>query len=267
MYSLNGVELNEGHIGWRILRPGTSTQGGITNEINKSQVPGQNGYTPGPTSFSEQVVVLIVRTPRERLDELLALCAAASTLTRTADPTKTLNVVLSSAIPSGEAVKDSSFDVALTLSAYEGVWRDTDEQVVGPTTIASPSQTLTMLPDLSAPISDMDVFIRGVFKQFTLLDSGGSWLKSTRDWAGSASTGILWVGGTQQAFLANESAPFVPVSDVSQFVDTSGNGGFFFTPMLVSGNPKLRQVSLKLTTLTQTSTTIRVRAKRSYRMN
>jgi len=267
MYSLNGRPLNEGHTGWRILRAGTNTQGGITNALNSAKAPGKNGYTPGPSTFTEQIVVLTVRTPRSRLDELLALCAAASELTRTEDSTKVLNVELASAIPSGEAMRDLTFDVAITLSAYEGVWRDADLVTVGPTAIGGPVQTLTMLSDISAPVSNMEIFLRGDFGEFTLVDSGGSWLKTTQAWTGTAGTGLFFSGATTQAFLANESDPFVPLSDKSQFIDTSGNGGFKLTPKLVSGNPLNRLVSLKLTTTSQTSVTLRVRAKRAYRMN
>jgi hypothetical protein len=267
MYSINGRTLHEGHAGWRILRSGTNTQGGISNTLNKVPAPGRNGYVPAPHTFTEQIVVFVVRTPRERLDELLALCASATTLTRTADATKMLRVELASAIPAGAAPFDATFDVAITLSAYEGVWRDTDLVTVGPVTVASPSQTLYMLNDLSAPILDHDIFLRGVFGQMVLLDSGGSWLKTARAWPGSSTTGLLFVSSSKQAFVANESSPWVPVSDASQYVDVSGNGGFQLTPELVSGNPADRRVKLTLTTLTQTSTTIRVRARRSYRMN
>lgn len=267
MYSINGRTLHEGHAGWRILRSGTNTQGGITNTLNKVPAPGRNGYVPAPHTFTEQIVVFVVRTPRERLDELLALCGEANTLTRTADPTKMLRVELASAIPSGAAPFDATFDVSITLSAYEGVWRDVDLTVVGPVTIASPSQTLYMLTGLSAPIGDHDIFLRGVFGQFVLTDSHGSWLKTTKAWPGASGTGLLYISSSKQAFVANDSAPWTPVSDASQYVDVSGNGGFQLTPELVSGNPADRRVKLTLTTLTQTSTTLRVRARKSYRMN
>jgi hypothetical protein len=267
MYSINGRPLNEGHTGWRILRSGTNTQGGINNTLNKVPAPGRNGYVPAVSTFTEQIVVFVVRTPRNRLDELLSLCASASTVTRTADATKMLRVELASAIPSSQAPFDATFDVTITLSAYEGVWRDVDLVTVGPTTIGGPSQTLTMLAGISAPVVDHDIFLRGVFGQMVLLDSGGSWLKTTRAWPGASGTGLLYVSSSKQAFVANESSPWVPVSDASQYVDVSGNGGFQLTPELVSGNPADRRVKLTLTTLTQTSTTLRVRARRAYRMN
>lgn len=267
MYSINGISIHDATRGWRVLRAGTNTQGGITNALSKTPAPGRNGYVPSPHTFSEQIIVFVVRVTRASLDSLLTLCAAATILSLTSDATKEMRVELSSAIPSGDAPFDAEFDVTVTLSAYEGVWRDVTTVTVGPTTIATPTQTLTMLSDISAPVSDMNIFLRGVFGQFTLVDSGGSWLKTTQAWSGLSTTGLLYVGSTGQAFLANESSPWTPVSDMSQFVDVSGNGGFKLTPSMVSGNPAVRQVSLSLTTLTQTSTTLRVQAKRAYRMN
>lgn len=268
MYSINGVPLDEGVSGgWRVLRTGTNTQGGITNSLNKVPVPERPGYNPAPHTFTEQIVVFNVHTPWDRLDELLALCGDAHTLTRTDDSTKEARIQLASAIPSSEMPCDNKFKVTVTLVLYEGVWRDVSAVVEGPTDITSPTQSFTMLGGLSAPIYDADVFIRGVFGEFVLTDSGGSFLKTTTAWPGTASTGLLYVGSTGQAFLANESNPWVPVSDAGQYVDVSGNGGFRLTPAFVSGDPANRRVELTLTTLTQTSTTLRVRAKRAYRMN
>ncbi len=268
MYSLNGVPLNEGHTGWRILRDGTNTQGGITNNLNKVPGPNRPGYKPAPSTYTEQVIILNVRTPRDRLEELLALCASATRLTRTDDPTREAYIEVASAIPSpSQTPFDAVHDVTITLSAYEGVWRDVDQVVFGAADITTPTQGFQLFTGLSAPIFDADIFIRGVFGEFVLTDSNGSWLKTTRAWPGSSTTGLLYVGSTQQAFLANESDPWVPVTDRSSFIDVSGNGGFRLTPKLVSGNPADRRVELSLTTLTQTSTTLRVRGKRAYRMN
>lgn len=268
MYSINGVPLHEGHTGWRILRDGTNTQGGITNALSKVPMPGRPGYNPAPYTFTEQVVILIVRTPRNRLDALLALCGDARVLTRTDDPTKTARIELASALPSGDAPFDGVFDVTITLSLYDGVWRDAEATIFGAAGITSPTQQFQLLVGQSAPIHDADVFIRGIFGEFTLRDSGGSWLKTIRAIPGqTAARGLFWSGSSGQAFIANESAPWTPISDASQYVDVSGNGGFRLTPLLVDGNPNNRRVDLTLTTLSQTSTTLRVRAKRAYRMN
>jgi hypothetical protein len=267
-YTLNGVDLMDKAAGWYILRNGTNTQGGITRSIQKVPVPGRPGYKPAPASFTEQSIIFVCRVRRDALDAFLALCDSAAVLTQTADPTKIANVELVSAIPNGDEPMDGSFDVSVTLNAYEGVWRDADIVTVGPTAITSPVQSVDNFAGLSAPIFDANIFLRGVFGQFTLRDEvSGSYLKTTRAWPGSSSTGILWVGATQQAYLAQESDPWTPVSDASHYVDQSGNGGFRMTPDFLFGDPTNRQATLTLTTLSQTSTTLRMQAKRAYRMN
>lgn len=267
MYSINGISLHDHLRGWRILREGTNTQGGITNSLNKIPYPGRPGYSPAPYTFGEQIVVFNVRCTLAGLEPLLALCGAADTLSRTDDPTKEARVMLASAIPSSDAPLDSMHDVTITVSLYDGVWRDVDIVTEGPLAITSPTHTFDVFDGMSAPIFNMDIFMRGDFGQFQITDSAGSVLRTTQAWSGLSTTGILWVGETGQAFLANESSPWVPVSDVSQYVDVSGNGGFQITPHLVSGNPADRTGRLSVTTLSQTSTTLRVRARRSYRTN
>lgn len=266
-YSINGIPLHDASRGWRTLRDGTQTQGGITKSLSKVGSPGRPGYTPAPSTFTEQAIIFVVSCARSNLDSLLTLCDAANTLTRTDDSTKFAKVQLASALVNGDAPMDTSFEVTITLIAYEGAWRDVSDNDFGPVAVTTPVQSFQLFTDISAPVFDAQVFIRGVFGQFTLTDSDGSSLKTTQAWPGTATTGLLYIGATQQAFFANDSSPFVPVSDAGQYVDVSGNGGFRLTPSMVSGNPATRQVSLSLTTLSQTSTTLRVRAKRAYRMN
>ena len=271
MYSINGIPLHDALRGWRILRAGTNTQGGITKTIGKVASPGRPGYNPAPSTFTEQLIIFNMRVSRPGLETLLALCDAATTLTRTDDPTKSAAVELSSAIPSSDAPLDAMFDVTVTLIAYQGAWRDVSFPAgadgISPIAITTPVQAITAMSDLSSPVFDGSLFLRGVFGQFTLTDSAGSSLKTTRAWPGTSSIGLLFFGSTNQAFFANETDPFTPVSDASQYIDVSGNGGFRMTPKMVSGNPATRRVELSLTTLTQPSTTLRLKAKRAYRMN
>ena len=266
MYAINGIPLDENLDGWRLLRSGTAVHGGITKSVSKVATPGRPGYRPVPSVASEQTVVLRVRTPLDRMEELLSLANAAAVLTKVTDPTREAAVELLSAIPSSTFPMDALQDVTITLSAYEGAWRDVNLTTVGPLDVTTPTQTFTMFDGLSAPVYDADIFIGGVFDEFRLEDSGGSWLQTSQPWPGSSTTGLLWVGATQQAFVADESNPWVPSADASQYVDASGNGNFRLTPAHVSGAPSDREVSLELTTLEQTDTTFMIRAKRAYWM-
>jgi len=267
VYSINGVALHDSSRGWRVLRAGTSTQGGITKSVPKVAALGQDGYTPAPTTTGEQIVVFVVRTKRESLEQLLALCDAANVLTLTAAPDKVAYVQLNSAIPSSDFPLDRLLDVTITLSIYQGMWRR-DNHDHEEWSVTSPIEEFLFLGGISAPVRDADICLSGVFGEFTLTDSNGSWLKTTSAWAGSSSTGLLFRGRSGQAFTSNILAdPFVPIADVSGKVDVSGNGGFRITPYMFSGDPADRTAKLTLTTLTQTSVKLWINATNAYRMN
>lgn len=267
MYSINDVDLNNPDRGWVVLRKGTQAVSGVTKALTKVNVPGYDGYFRAPSTRTEQILVFNMLSPLTELENLLALLTAPSlAVRRDDDPTREAYAELVSAIPSGEYPKDSMVTLTVTLSVYGAAWRDSVMNVYGPTVVSNPIQSVIVLPGLSAPVRDMDVFISGVFGQFTLLDSGGSWVKSTAAWPGSSTTGMLYVGATGQVFIANTSSPWVPVSDAGHLVDVSGGGGFKITPEIIGGDPSTRQGRLTLTTLTQTSTNITVRAKGAYSM-
>jgi hypothetical protein len=273
-YSINGIALHDSTRGWRILRAGTQTQGGITKQLTKVSTPGRPGYTPGPSTFTEQAIIFVVQTTRSGLEALLNLADMARTLSLTTPEgvEKEAKVELASAIPGGEYVMDSKFEVTITLIAFEGVWRDKnyDATLDGSvsTPITSAVQVMYPMPGIGAPVYDAQIFIGGIFGQMNLIDiQSGSWLKTTRAWPGNAGNGLLWNGASNQAFISNVASPWVAVADASQYVDTSGNGGFRIEPTPVSGNPAVRLATLQLATLTQTSTTFRIRAKRAYRMS
>lgn len=267
MYSINGVPLDNEAKGWVLLRGGTSAIGGITKTITKVNVPGYDGYFRAPSDRTEQTLIFNMKSTLEGLESLMALLDQPGlTIQLTGDSDREAFAELVSAIPSGEFPADEKVYLTVTLNVYGAAWRDTDATIFGPTTISDPVQEVYLLNGISASVRDMDVFISGVFGQFTLVDSGGSWLKTVAAWPGSAGTGMLYVGATGQAFVANTANPWVPVSDAGHLVDVSGGGGFKITPEVVGGDPDVRRGHLTLTTLSQTSATIRVRAKNAYSM-
>lgn len=270
-YNLDGVTLHEGHgVGqWRTLREGTNTQGGIVNNLTKVPSPLKDGYIPAPYSFQEQIVVFTVRTPRSRLEELLALCAEATLLRRNDDATKYAHIQLVSAIPNGNEPLDGFFDVTITLNLYQGVWRDVSATVYGAYNVNFPVTVWTFMDNISAPVNDMAVWIGGTFTSFTLTDSAGSWLKTIKPVPGGPlpSQGVLFHGYTGRAFISQESDPLTPLYDASDLVDVSGGRGFQMTPSLVNGNPKTRRASLTLSVQNWGGVRIIVRGKTNYRMN
>lgn len=268
LFAVNGVALQNDTYGWKVLRDGTSTKLGVSRNLSKVASPGRPGYTPAPTAPTEQLLIFTMRVKRTGLEALMTLLEAATVVTRIDDATRCVYVELASALVSSDAPQDLMQDVTVTLSAYEGVWRDVNSTDLGPTAITTPTQVIDILSGaISAPVYDADIYIRGVFGQFQLVDSRGSFLKSSKAWPGDSSHGMLWVGATSQAFLAADASPFVPVQDMSQYVDQSGNGGFRLTPQMVSGDPGTRRAELTLTTLTQASTYFRARIKSAYRID
>jgi len=267
MYSLNGIQLDNEAKGWRVLRRGTQVLSGISKELTKVKVPGYDGYFRAPSTRSEQMMIINVRTPLESLEELMALVATPTVVvTKDGDATREAIAELVSAIPSGDFPEDSLVDLTITLNVWGAAWRDVTATVYGPYTVADPVMDIEILTGISAPIRDFDVFLAGDFDEFELVDDGGSWLKSTASWTGSGTTGMLYVGSTGQTFLANTTSPWVPVSDAGHLVDVSGGGGFKITPQNEVGDPSSRHGKLTLTTLEQTSTAISIRAKGAYAM-
>ena len=265
MYSINGIPLDNTTYGWSLLRKGTNPFAGITRERTEVKVPGYDGYFMGPSTRSEKIIVLRVKTPQAGLEPLMALVDTQSgVLSRTEDPSRVAAFELSSALPDGEFPEDHTVYLTITLIVPGGAWRDSAAVLTGPTTITGPSQVVSVLPGISAPVRDMDVYIRGVFGEFVLTDSQGSSLRTTSAWSGSSGTGLLYVGATGQAFLANNAAPWTPVTDMSHKIDVSGGGGFKITPYLNPSDPSDRVGRLTLTTLTQTSVEFRTRARGAY---
>ena len=268
MYLINGIPLDNDARGWVVLRGGTSAFSGIVKRLTQVTVPGYDGYFRAPSSRMEQTLIFRMKTPLTGLESLLSLLDQPNLLvSKEGDATKNAPAELVSAIPSGQFPMDELIYLTVTLSVFGAAWRSVAATIFGPDTVSNPVQEFYLLDGISAPVRDMDVFIGGVIGQFDLRDSQGSWLKSTAAWSpNTTSTGVLYVGATGQTFVANTASPWVAVSDAGNLVDVSGDGGFKITPAFVNGNPDVRRGHLTLTTLTQTSATIRVRAKGAYSM-
>ncbi len=264
-YSIDGTPLDNEAMGWRLMRTGTTALGGIVRERTEIKVPGYDGYFRAPATVKARTLVFRVTTPLASLEPLLALVdTPRGLLCRTDDPTRVADFEMVSAIPSSTSQGDEFVSVTVTLSIPGAAWRDAEPSVFGPVTIANASQTLDLPIPLSAPVRDADVFLGGEFDEFQLVDSAGSWLRSTGPITTTSTSGVLYIGATGQAFLANKSAPWTPLADVSNLIDVSGGGGFKITLRLEPGDPSDRRGRLTLTTTEQTDTDFRVRIRGAY---
>lgn len=243
---------------------GTNPLSGITQRNTSVVIPGRSGYIPGPSTTEAPLLVLAVTTPREHLATLYAvLNKRPLRLSITGDTSREAICELQSALPSSSAPSDAVVRLTITLKIPGGTWRDVTPTIAG-FLVANASQTMTLLSGIDAPIRDMDLFLKGDFGNMQMTDSGGSYLKTVKTWPGSGSTGLLFNGSSGQAWFANASAPWTPVSDASEYVDMSGGGGFQLTPEMVGGDPSNRQARVTLQTTAQVDTTLEIRAHNAY---
>lgn len=269
MYTVNEIALDNPTFGWTLMR-GTQLLNIITKELSSVGIPGRRGVLHGIPSYNgAPVATVVVRTGKAGLEPLYSLFTANGgngVLRLTADTSRATEFELAAINPQGLIWEDELIDVTISLRFSTAAWRDTAATITSAVTPSGPVEAFTMLPGISADISDADIFVSGNFGNFELQDVGsGSWLKTVLTWPYVASTGLLYVGSTGQAFRATTAAPWTPTADMSSYVDVSGGGGFRITPTW-SSDPSDRLASLELTTTNQSGVTYRVRATNAYEL-
>lgn len=267
MYSVNGVPLDNDDFGWRLLRrsqPLTATARNLSSVV----VPGRNGVLAGVPSFkTAATTVLVVRTTGESLEALYSLFEKNRGIGRLEledDSTRSTVFELASIDPQGINAEDELINVTIGLRIPSGEWRDTARTTMDSTSVTTPVQSFDFLAGIGSEIIDGDIFIGGNFGNFELEDVGsGSWIKTIQTWPHVASTGLLYVGATGQAFRATTASPWTPTADMSDYIDVSGGGGFRISPTW-SSDPSDRIATLELTTTNQSGVTFRARAYNAY---
>lgn len=267
MYKVNGVALENPAFGWSFL-DSSRVFGGAAEDVNSVVVPGRPGYIPVPAALEAAKLRFDFHLPEPHIETLFALFRARPrVISYESDlvPHREAQYVFVSA-SSPELTDDRGwYEVSVVLEVPGAVWRDVAAATLGPVAIANPVEEVTLLAGISAEVFDADVFLSGVFGQMELRDlASGTWLRTTKPWVGSGTTGLLFLGATGQAFVANVAAPWTPVSEAGGFVDQSGGGGFRIAPAMVGTDPTVRRGELQLTTLSQTSVNLSVRARGAY---
>ena len=267
MYVVNEIPLDNPTFGWSLLRLSQPLTP-LAKSLSSVQVPGRNGVLSGVPSFNNAPMkTLVVRTPGTSLEALYSLFTlnGGLGLFRLEDDTSRAAVFeLASIDPQGINAKDELVNVTITMRFPTSDWRATAQTTLASTSVTTPVQNFDVLAGISSSIIDADIFIGGNFGNMELRDvNSGSWVKTIVTWPYVASTGILYVGSTGQAFRATTAAPWTPTADMSSYVDVSGGGGFRITPRWTS-DPSDRIARLELTTTNQSGVTFRVRAYNSY---
>lgn len=267
MYSVNDVPLDNDTYGWSLMRR-TQILTPVSKNLSSVSVPGRHGVLQGIPAFKgAPTATLVVRTPGTGLDALYAVFeknGGRGLLRLTDDSSRVTVFELSSIEPQGLNYGDTLIDVSITLRFPTADWRDTVQTITASVTPPSPVSTFDIFAGISSDIADGDIFIGGNFGNMELYDVGsGSWVKTALTWPYVASTGLLYVGATGQAYRATTAAPWTPTADMSQYVTVAGGGGFRITPTW-STNPSDRVAKVELTTTNQSGVTFRARAFNAY---
>lgn len=267
MYSINGFPLDNPSFGWKLLRR-SQILTGVTKKLHTVTIPGRNGTLKGIAAYKGEVFgTFVIRTVDTGLEPLYALFekdGGMGVLMQTDDSSRYTIFELSSIDAEGINGSDKLINVTITVRFPTADWRATDPTITAPVTPSSPVSTFEILPDIGSDITDMDIFIGGGFGNMELLDTGsGSWIKTTSTWPFVSDTGLLYVGATGQAFRATTAAPWTPTADMSQYVATSGGGGFRISPTWTT-SPSDRIAQVELTTTSQSGVTFRVRAYNAF---
>lgn len=267
MYSINGVALDNEIFGWSLLRRSQPLLG-VTKELSSVSVPGRHGVLRGvPAYKGAPTVTLVIRTLGASLEALYATFEAnggTGLFSITADTDRSAVFELMSIDPQGINAEDELVNVSVTLRFPTSDWRATARTAVAPASVSTPVQDFTAFANIGSDITDGDIFVGGNFGNFQLIDAGsGSWVKTAITWPHVASTGLLYVGATGQAFRAATSSPWVPVTDMTNYVEVSGGGGFRISPTWTT-DPSDRIAQLELTTTSQSGVTFGVRGFNAY---
>lgn len=275
LYSINGVNMGRASAnpyGWAIMRAGTSQLGGITKALNKVEVPGYDGYFPGPSTRTDQILVFNIRSPRQHVETLLALLSTpgydanfptlGSIQLNTASG-KAAYFELASAIPQSDYGNDEIVTVTATLNIPAGAWRDTSATVTDVSITTNPQVVTSIGSGISLPIADAEIFISGDVGTMQITDSAGSWLRTTSAYTFASGSGLLYQGSTGRAYRATTGSPWTPTADLGFAVDVSG-GGFRMTPYFDFNAPATRSARLTVLSTLLSSVAIKVRWRGSY---
>lgn len=268
MYIVNGVDLDNPDNGWRLLRR-TQIINDLVKRLTNVEIPGRHGILPGIAAFrGVSSATIVIRATGDSVEALYALFAqngGVGYLALSAAPDRQALFELTSIDTQGIDAMDALTNVTISIRFPTADWRDTDETVINPATVTDPIATIEVFDNIGAEVADADIFIGGNFGNFELTDQGtGSWLKTILSWPYVAGTGLLYVSSSGRAFRSNVSAPWVPLTEMTNYVDQSGGGGFRISPAPVGGDPFTRRASLELVTSSQTSLTFGLRGRNAY---
>ena len=262
MYSLNAVPLDNTDYGWVVLAESTPlSQHG--RALTTLRFPGRDGVHPLTATFDPVPLSLLVETPREHLETLLALATTATVLTLTADSSRTAAVEFVAAPLDGTGDADAIVDVRLVFRLPGAFWRDTAETTIDAVALGGASVEVDLLEGLSAPVQDAIVRVAGACTGLRVTDDGtGSWF----DYSGTlgASDYLRFESSSGRAWVTTSDV-WTGGTEVSGAIDFDGPRGVFeLGPVVDPIDPADRKATIVVTTATRSGASVRVRGRGAY---
>lgn len=251
MYLVNGINLMNKALGWRLLRS-SIPHPTIEMRLTSPARTGRDGIASIPGSRAEIAPTFTVATGDAGLEDLLALFTSPSlVIAHENAPSRTMTGRLLSATPTKYHPAVGKYEFSFIVEVPEGMWRGAEETT---TKVAANNAgaALTLFDSISAPVQDAIVRIEGPITNPQVVDTSGAYFvldgplsagqylryhsNSGRAWTTSSNT---WTGGTEVSGLITSGGP---------------RGLFEITPRYPTpGNVKIRNARLALTQTTQTS--------------
>lgn len=268
MFSINGIALDDDTREW-VVRSSSAPLAGTDIDRSTLSNGGQDGNVTGlPSRRISPTVSLVIETPRaEGREALLALLGSDPiVLTDSNLPGKQalLEVLTLSDEEDGGGDEDDPVVLVTMIARIPGVfWRDTDEATSTPAALGSGSVEVEVMPNLSAPVRDAIVRVKGGTTNLLVTDSHGTFfgysavLPSTSYLRFDSATGKAWIttsdtwsGGTEVTGDIEIGPGEYPLEVTPSFTDPSDRKGV-----------------LTVTTTARTgSPTVEVRGRRAYRV-
>lgn len=261
MYRINGVDLNNSALGWKLKRT-SATRPTIANRVTSLVVTGRDGFEHMPTMREETSMMFVIDVPNSSLDPLLALMTQQElTITHEDKPGVQAKGRLLSATPEASHRALEWDRYAFLVEIPLGKWEATTETTSAFVTPTTGGTALDVFPGLTAPVQGGYVRFRGPLTNPQVIDSSGAHvsvygdiaagtyvrydLRTARAWATTSDT---WTGGTE----------------VSGTINTGGPRHMFeIQPYITPGDPESRRGALSLRS-EGGSGAIQVRGKTAY---
>lgn len=263
MFSVNGVELENAALGWRLMAA-TLPVTGLTNSIWKSITTGRDGHKAQPTVRHSTAVKFEVLTPTENWETLMALFASPTlTITQAGVTGRTLTGMLKSSSDPKHYPRSGVTSTVFFVEVPDGCWRGTE--VTTSLTAAAPAgATMTLFSGLSAPVQDSIVRFKGPIQDAQVLDPSGAFVTVS----GTVPSGqfVRFESDTGRAWLTT-SDTWSGGTEVSGQIDFGGPRGVFeITPQFTTpGSPGSRSGSLSLSQASyNTGAGFQVRGRPAY---